>query len=84
AWYLLGSVRKFDEVGKGVEYEMAGVKLRARRTSTEPRAISVIADADGAELRSHLTATGLLFTTISDAAPTFEEYFPDLEPLLAT
>jgi len=84
AWYLLGSVRKFDEVGKDVEYEMAGVKLRARRMSTEPRAISVIADADGAELRSHLTATGLLFTTISDAAPTFEEYFPDLEPLLAT
>lgn len=30
-----------------------------------------------------MTPTGLVFTTISDEAPSFHEYFPDLEPLLA-
>ena len=29
-----------------------------------------------------MTLTGLLFTTISDAAPTFDEFFPDLEDTL--
>jgi len=29
-----------------------------------------------------LTPTGLLFTALSQEAPPFEDYFPDLEPLL--
>jgi hypothetical protein len=33
-------------------------------------------------LRYHITPTGLIFATISDEAPSFHEYFPDLEPLL--
>ena len=37
----------------------------------------------GAELKSYITPTGLVFTTISDEAPSFHEFFPDLEPLLA-
>jgi hypothetical protein len=36
----------------------------------------------GKELRSHLTPTGLLFSTISDDAPSFHEFFPELEGLL--
>lgn len=34
------------------------------------------------ELRSHITRTGLLFTTISDQAPSFDDFFPDLEDTL--
>ncbi|KAF1982120.1 Bet v1-like protein [Aulographum hederae CBS 113979] len=83
AWYLLGPVTRFEIVGEGVDYEIAGVKLVARRTSDEEGAIAVFGE-DGTELRSHLTSTGLIFSTISDAAPTFEEFFPELEPLLAT
>jgi hypothetical protein len=37
----------------------------------------------GAELRSHVTPTGLLFTTISPSAPSFHDFFPGLEALLA-
>jgi hypothetical protein len=37
----------------------------------------------GKELRSHLTPTGLLFSTISDEAPSFHEFFPEIEELLA-
>ena len=36
------------------------------------------------ELKSHITETGLLFSTISDDAPPFEDFFPDLAPLLGT
>ena len=36
----------------------------------------------GCELRTHITRTGLLFTTISDEAPSFEEFFPGLEETL--
>ena len=35
------------------------------------------------ELRSHVTPTGLLFSTISDDAPSFHDFFPELEELLA-
>lgn len=43
----------------------------------------LITDYDQAtELRCHVTPTGLIFTTFSDAAPSFHEFFPDLEPLL--
>lgn len=34
------------------------------------------------ERRSHVTPTGLLFSTISDDAPGFHEFFPELEELL--
>ncbi|RDK37430.1 hypothetical protein M752DRAFT_287098 [Aspergillus phoenicis ATCC 13157] len=33
-------------------------------------------------LKHHVTPTGLVFATLSDEAPSFHEYFPDLEPLL--
>ena len=33
-------------------------------------------------LPSHVTPTGLLFAALSVDAPSFQEFFPDLEPLL--
>ncbi|PWY80922.1 hypothetical protein BO94DRAFT_470303 [Aspergillus sclerotioniger CBS 115572] len=36
----------------------------------------------GTPLQHHVTPTGLVFATLSDEAPSFNEYFPDLEPLL--
>jgi hypothetical protein len=41
-------------------------------------------DQAGKHLRTHTTATGLVFTTISDAAPSFHEFFPGLEAVLNT
>jgi hypothetical protein len=34
------------------------------------------------ELCCYVTKTGLLFSTISDDAPSFHEFFPELEDLL--
>jgi hypothetical protein len=36
----------------------------------------------GKELRSHITPTGVLFSTIGDDAPSFHEFFPEIEELL--
>ncbi|KAI1839808.1 hypothetical protein JX266_013982 [Neoarthrinium moseri] len=36
----------------------------------------------GSEARSHLTATGLLFVTLSEETAPFEEFFPGLEDLI--
>jgi hypothetical protein len=41
-------------------------------------------DFQDGELKSYVTDTGLLFSTISDEAPSFDEFFPDLKPLLGT
>ncbi|KAJ4294515.1 hypothetical protein N0V90_008206 [Kalmusia sp. IMI 367209] len=38
----------------------------------------------GEAVRFYITETGLLFSTISDAAPPFDEFFPDLKPLINT
>lgn len=83
AWYLLGPVTRFRNVGEEVDYEIAQIRLTVRRNSEGVRDIKVYA-ADSTEMRSHLTETGLLFTTISAHAPSFDEFFPDLKPLLAT
>lgn len=83
AWYLLGPVTRFQNVGEEVDYEIAQIRLTVRRNSKEARDIKVYA-SDSTEMRSHLTETGLLFATISAHAPSFDEFFPDLKPLLAT
>lgn len=62
---------------------MAGVKLCVRRTSVLQNDIAVFNAETGEKLRSYITESGLLFTTISSMAPSFKEYFQDLEPLLA-
>ncbi len=70
-------------IGEKVDYEIAQVKLYVERMSEDLRDVKVFGTADDGELRHHLTESGLLFTTISDEAPSFHDFFPDLEPLLA-
>ncbi|KAJ5882388.1 uncharacterized protein N7529_001060 [Penicillium soppii] len=87
SWYLLGPVTRFQIVGEHVPYEVAQQPVSAVRISGEtlnPLAeeLKVVCSKTGKELRSHLTPTGLLFSTISDDAPSFHEFFPELEELL--
>ncbi|KAE8354757.1 hypothetical protein BDV28DRAFT_155925 [Aspergillus coremiiformis] len=87
SWYLLGPVTKFQNVGEKFEYEIAQQPVLAFRTSgdsplPEPGEFQVICSKTEKPLRHHITPTGLIFTTLSDEAPSFHEYFPDLEPLL--
>jgi len=83
SWYLLGPVIKFQP-GEPVEYEFAQVPLRVTRPKDDGEPIKVISSEDNKELRSHITSTGLLFTTISDQAPSFHTFFPGLEEKLST
>ncbi|KAJ5248858.1 hypothetical protein N7468_000309 [Penicillium chermesinum] len=87
SWYLLGPVTKFQKVGEHVDYEIAQQPIYAIRTggdSLNPTAaeLKVFCAKTGREFRSYVTPTGLLFTTISDEAPTFHEFFPELEQLV--
>ncbi|KNG90176.1 hypothetical protein ANOM_001386 [Aspergillus nomiae NRRL 13137] len=87
SWYLLGPVTKFQNVGEKIEYEIAQQPILAFRVSgtsplPEPGEFQVVCAKTENPLRYHITPTGLIFTTISDEAPSFHEYFPDLEPLL--
>ncbi|KAF2256496.1 Bet v1-like protein [Trematosphaeria pertusa] len=84
SWYLLGPLTRFGVVGEQVGYEIAQVALTACRMSEEPRDIKVYDENSGAELKSYITETGLLFSTISDEAPSFDDFFPDLKPLIGT
>lgn len=59
------------------------MKLSVRRHSTLQNGVAVFDAETGEELRSYITESGLLFSTTSSSAPSFQEYFPDLEPLLA-
>lgn len=80
AWYLLGPVIKF-ELGVPIDYEFAGIEITATRQNDDD--IVVITSNDGQPVRTHTTSTGLLFTTISQQAPPFEEFFPGLEKTLS-
>lgn len=46
--------------------------------------LGLLTAVQGREVKSCLTDTGLLFSTISDDAPSFDEFFPDLKPLIGT
>jgi len=81
AWYLLGPVLKFAS-GEPVAYEFSGVGLTATGSPDNQWSVR-INDSNGKTLRSHTTRTGLVFTTISSAAPSFDEFFPGLEDVLA-
>jgi hypothetical protein len=43
AWYLLGPVTRFQNVGEEVDYEIAQIGLTVRRNSEEVRDIKVYA-----------------------------------------
>ncbi|KAL4803288.1 hypothetical protein BDV18DRAFT_45751 [Aspergillus unguis] len=86
SWYLLGPLTRFQNVGEVVSYEIAQQGIQAVRSAGEtqvPLAEEIqVMSTDGEPLRNHVTPTGLVFTTLSDSAPSFHEYFPGLEPLL--
>jgi hypothetical protein len=82
SWYLLGPVVKFQNQ-EPVDYEFAGVALTVRHPSSETDQLEVT-DKYGKPVKSHITRTGLLFTSISDEAPSFEDFFPGLEDILET
>jgi hypothetical protein len=46
--------------------------------------LHVLSVDKGSDFKSYITETGLLFTTISDQAPSFDEFFPDIKPLIGT
>ncbi|GLI80805.1 hypothetical protein PoHVEF18_009162 [Penicillium ochrochloron] len=87
SWYLLGPVTRFQKIGEHVDYEVAQEPVYAVRLSGDtlnPLAeeLKVFHAKTEKELCSHVTQTGLLFSTISDDAPSFHEFFPELEDLL--
>ncbi|KAL4753552.1 hypothetical protein BDW72DRAFT_168723 [Aspergillus terricola var. indicus] len=87
SWYLLGPLTRFQNVGEVVSYEIAQQPIQAvRRTGKGQVPVSEEIEITCADtektLRHHVTPTGLVFTTLSDQAPSFHEYFPELEPLL--
>ncbi|KAF2084321.1 Bet v1-like protein [Saccharata proteae CBS 121410] len=79
SWYLLGPVTRF-QVNHPVDYEIAQVHLHVTRT--DDGKIKVFANKTGQELRSRVTPTGLVFATITEDAPGFEEFYHDLLHLL--
>lgn len=80
AWYFVGSTIKFA-IDEPVEYEFAGIALTVCRKNESDDSIESISTA-GQALRTHITSTGLVFTTISDDATSFDEFFPGLEDTL--
>ncbi|KAJ5712662.1 hypothetical protein N7493_009130 [Penicillium malachiteum] len=87
SWYLLGPVTRFQTVGEHVDYEIAQQPIYAMRTGGDslnpgPSDLKVFCTNTDKELRCHVTPTGLLFSTISEKAPSFHEFFPELEELL--
>ncbi|GAT29633.1 hypothetical protein RIB2604_03001650 [Aspergillus luchuensis] len=87
SWYLVGPVTRFCDIGVKIEYEIAQQPIYVVRCSGErpfpgQDEIQVICVKTERPLKHHVTPTGLAFATLSDEAPSFHEYFPDLEPLL--
>ncbi|KAL6247415.1 hypothetical protein RBB50_005761 [Rhinocladiella similis] len=82
AWFFLGTLQKF-EPGKECRFEIAQVPFVARAQQTaNGKTVKTFNETTGEQLLSHQTRTGLVFTTISADAPSFQEYFPGLEQLL--
>ncbi|KAL4945143.1 hypothetical protein BDV06DRAFT_219675 [Aspergillus oleicola] len=87
SWYLLGPLTRFQTVGEVVRYEIAQQTIQAVRSAGDAHMpvsneIQVTCADTKTPLRHHVTPTGLVFTTLSDDAPSFHAFFPELEPLL--
>ncbi|KAM5343650.1 hypothetical protein ACJ41O_012187 [Fusarium nematophilum] len=83
SWILLGSVTRWPNANEDYLCELAQIDYIIRRSSSDWKTTKIFSEADGSEIRSHLTQTGLLFLTFSDETPSFEEFFPGLEELLS-
>ncbi|KAH8695131.1 hypothetical protein BGW36DRAFT_360841 [Talaromyces proteolyticus] len=89
SWYLLGPVTRFLVVNERVSYEIAQKDIHVYRISKTsefpgPGDLRVVNADNDTELPSYVTPTGLLFAALSQSAPSFHEFFPNLEPLLST
>ncbi|RDW57833.1 hypothetical protein BP5796_12634 [Coleophoma crateriformis] len=83
SWFLLGAVTKWPSVGEDYCYDLAQVRFTVRRTSVDWQSLKIFSDSDGSEMRTHLSPTGLLFTTLSNETVSFEKFFPGLEDLIS-
>ncbi|KFA79371.1 hypothetical protein S40288_03537 [Stachybotrys chartarum IBT 40288] len=83
SWVLLGAVTKFPDQGVDYKHELAQVNFTVRRETEDWRSIKVYKEKDGGVMRFHLTATGLLFLTLSDDTVGFEHFFPGFEAKIA-
>lgn len=63
AWYLLGPVTRFRNVGEEVDYEIAQIRLTVRRNSEEVRDIKVYG-ADVSMLARHPAQPIILQATL--------------------
>jgi hypothetical protein len=91
-WHLLGPVTMFQTRGfEGrIDFEIAQISIYVENSAPIPltpdtvtkEGISVFSSSDSSPVRSHITPTGLLFTTLSSEAPSFSEFFVGLEELL--
>ncbi|GAM39861.1 hypothetical protein TCE0_034f11747 [Talaromyces pinophilus] len=88
SWYLIGPVVRFLNVDEKVSFEIAQQQIYAVRVSATTEFpgnddLKVFEASTGNQLPSHVTPTGLLFAALSSSAPSFHEFFPDIEKLLA-
>lgn len=93
SWYFLGPVTRFVNNAE-VPYEIAQIKLRVVNSYPGQKlpdqrnelyaALKVVQESpETTAMRHNITSSGLLFVALSDLAPSFEEYFPDIEPLIS-
>ncbi|PUU83738.1 hypothetical protein B9Z19DRAFT_1118876 [Tuber borchii] len=88
AWHFVGPITRFVNRGEKVYYEIAQVKFYVVNRSPEDtgwgaNGIEVHRDNDDGSIHVHFTSSGLVFITLSSDSLAFEEFFPDLEPLLS-
>jgi hypothetical protein len=91
SWYFLGPVTRFVDNEK-VPYEVAQINLTVINSNPGQNlpserdalynSLSVI-QADSTTMRHHITSSGLLFVALSPLAPSFDDYFPDINPLIS-
>ncbi|EXJ55937.1 hypothetical protein A1O7_08868 [Cladophialophora yegresii CBS 114405] len=84
SWFFLGTINKF-QTGETARFEIAQIELTVVTTAaggSSAKTVKVLNASNGEELRSQQTRTGLVFTTISSEAPSFDDFFPGLQDLL--
>ncbi|KAH8594019.1 hypothetical protein B0O99DRAFT_460316, partial [Bisporella sp. PMI_857] len=86
SWYFLGPVTRFKGSTEPIIYEIAQVILVVENQTgslydSKTCGITVTAQDKSVKTRSHLTPSGLLFATLSEDTPSFEEFFEGLEDL---
>ncbi|KAG0644982.1 Carnitine monooxygenase alpha subunit [Hyphodiscus hymeniophilus] len=89
SWHLLGPVTRFQDRSKSLLYEIAQITLIVENNSPESagigiEGITVRAEDESVQIRTHFTPSGLLFATLSLDTPSFPDFFVGLENLTNT